>query len=101
MSPRDAACGVPLAARVPAMGHGGTFSHTLLTEANSTNAGRSVLTGPPPTCWHRVLGTPVLVAGHRCPYLVASQAIPAHRQAQHARARRLRCLWTDQEGRSC
>jgi len=57
--------------------------------------------GRAPTRWHRALGTPVLVAGHRCPYLVASQAIPAHRQAPHARARRLPCLWTDQEGRSC
>ena len=101
MSPRDAACGVPLAARVPAMGHGGTFSHTLLTEANSTNAGRPFLTGPPPTLWHRALGTPVLVAGHRCPYLVASQAIAAHRQASTARARALPSLLVDQERGSC
>jgi hypothetical protein len=101
VSPRDAACGVPLAARVPAMGHGGTFSHTLLTEANSTNAGRSVLTGPPPTRWHRALGIRVLVAGHRCPYLVASQAIAAHRQASTARARALPSLLVDQERGSC
>jgi hypothetical protein len=52
VSPRDADCGVPLAARVPAMGHGRTFSHTLLMEANSTNARRSVPTGLPPTRQH-------------------------------------------------
>jgi hypothetical protein len=57
--------------------------------------------GRAPTCWHRVLGTPILVAGQCCPYLVASQAISAHQQAPHARARRLLGLWTDQEERSC
>ena len=85
----------------PSAACGGTTPRRPAVSSSHASRSRCRPVGRVPTCWHRVLGTPVLVAGHRCPYLVASQAIPAHRQAPHARARRLLCLWTDQEGRSC